>query len=173
MPFDALIAESVLGQVDFVAAGMSYTDERAKRVLFTSSYLSDDPLMIVSYTQNMTLDDLAGKKVVVNEGFTADIMLSERSDVTLVRLATAPDGFLAVKNKRVDAFVTAKSTFDAFVASQGMSGLFATTVPDSDQTCALVISKKFPELHGKIQAAIDAMIADGTMQAIKKKWGFA
>src|SRR6185369_11452130 len=39
MPFDALIPDIILGNVDFVAAGMSYTEERAKRVSFTRPYL--------------------------------------------------------------------------------------------------------------------------------------
>ncbi|MDB6081397.1 MAG: artP, partial [Chlamydiia bacterium] len=110
MPFDALVPELTLGYVQFVAAGMSHTEERAKRVLFTKSYGSNDPLVILTLTKKMSLDDLTGKTVVVNEGFTADLFMSSKPGITLVRLSTPVDAFLALKAGRADAYVTAKST---------------------------------------------------------------
>jgi ABC-type amino acid transport substrate-binding protein len=168
LPFDALIPELALGQVHFVAAGMSYTSERAKRVLFTSSYLSGDPLVIVSIGKSV--DDLQDKTVIVNEGYTADLYLSAKSGFSLVRLNTVADGFLALKQKRADVFVTAKSTFDAFVQSQKPVDFFATPIEATEQTCAIAISKKYPELLTDIQKALDEMIQDGTLDAIKAKW---
>lgn len=170
MPFDALIPEVVLGQVHFVAAGMSYTPERAQRVLFSSSYLSGDPLVIVSLDKPLTLEGLQAKNVVVNEGFVADTFLSGKPGITLVRLQVLADGFLAVKYKRADAFVTAKSTFDAFKATQPSDCFCVTELQDTEQTCALVISKKYPELHAQIEHAIDQMIQDGTIKQLKIKW---
>lgn len=173
MPFDAIIPEITLGQVHFAAAGMSYTPERAKRVLFSSSYLSEDPLVIVTLGKKLTLEDLPGKQVVVNEGYVADTFLSDRPGVTLIRLPTIADGFLALKLKRADAFVTAKSTFTSFSATQPALELSSTVIEGTDQTCALVISKKYPELQEKIQAALDQMQADGTIDTIKTKWGLS
>lgn len=109
MPFDALIPEITLGHVDFVAAGMSYTKERANRVLFTKSYLLNDPFVILSATtKKYTLNDLKDKTVIVIEGFTADHFLSSKVETCLIRLPTQADGFMAIESGRADAFVTAK-----------------------------------------------------------------
>ena len=116
MPFDALIPDTILGRVDFVAAGMSYTEERAKRVLFTKPYLTEDPLVILSASeQPLGLDDLNNKTVVVIEGFTADLLMSSKNGFNLIRLPAQADGFMAIKSGRADAFVTAKSTVDLFL----------------------------------------------------------
>ena len=173
MPFEALIAELMLGRVHFVAAGMSYTEERAKKVLFTSSYLSGDPLLIVSVKKPLTLEELQGASVVVNEGYTADTFLSTMSGINLVRLPTATDGFLALKQGRCDAFVTAKSTLTACQEVQKEMQFYTTVLHGTDQTCALVLSKKQPDLHAKIEATICAMSADGTIDTLKAKWGFS
>ena len=84
MPFDALIPDIALGHVDFVAAGMSYTEERAKRASFTKSYF-EDPLMIFS-KRPLSFDKLKGKKVVVVQGFTADLLMSSQKNIDLIRL---------------------------------------------------------------------------------------
>lgn len=169
MPFDALIPDVTLGRVDFVAAGMSYTDERAKRVLFTKSYISQDPFVILS-KQKLSLDDLNNKTVIVIEGFTADQFMSSKPGVKLVRLPTQADGFMALKSGRADAFVTAKSTVDAFFEVQDASQFQVTTLEGTGETCALVVPKSKPQLLADIQNALDNIAQDGTLAQLKTKW---
>ncbi|MDP1879399.1 MAG: transporter substrate-binding domain-containing protein [Parachlamydiaceae bacterium] len=170
IPFDALIPAVNLGQVDFVAAGISYTEERAKRVLFTKPYLSDDPLVILTMKQPFSLDDLKNKSVIVIEGFTADDFMSSILGINLIRLPTQADGFMALKSGRADAFVTAKSTVDTFFEMQDPSQYFTTTLEGTGETCALMIPKKKAALLVDIQIALDEMEKDGTMIQLKTKW---
>lgn len=169
MPFDALIPDVTLGHVDFVAAGMSYTKERAKRVLFTKSYTSQDPLVILS-KQKLDLDSLKGKTVVVIEGFTADHFMSSKPEVNLTRLPTQADGFMALKSGRADAFVTAKSTVDAFFEVQDASEFQVTPLDGTGETCVLMVPKNKPQMLADIQNALDAMEEDGTLAKLKAKW---
>jgi polar amino acid transport system substrate-binding protein len=169
MPFDALIPEIILAQVDFVAAGMSYTEERAKRVSFTKSYLSGDPLVIFS-KQEMSLVSLKGKTVVVVEGFTADLFMSQQKGINLIRLPTQSDAFLAIKNGRADAFVTAKTTVSAFAETQRGSHFQTTSIEGTAETCAIVVPKNKPQMLDSVQKALDEMEKDGTMMQLKKKW---
>jgi len=172
MPFEALIPETILGRVDFVAAGMSYTEERAKRVLFTRPYIAEDPLMILSNSDKITsLDDLKGKTVVVIEGFAADSWISSKSGFNLIRLPTQADGFMAIKSGRVDAFVTAKSTIDLLFKQQNTSLLHAVVIEGTGETCALVIPKSKPTMLLDIQKALDEMESDKTLDYLKDKWG--
>lgn len=169
MPFDALIPDVTLCHVDFVAAGMSYTKERAKRVLFTKSYTSQDPLVILS-KQKIDVDSLKGKNVVVIEGFTADHLMSSRPEVNLTRLPTQADGFMALKSGRADAFVTAKSTVDAFFEVQDATQFQVTPIIGTGETCVLMVPKNKPQMLVDIQTALDAMADDGTLDNLKAKW---
>ncbi len=171
MPFDALIPDLVLGNVDFVAAGMSYTAERAKRVSFTKPYLSEEPLVIFTTSEkNLDIEDLKDKTVVVIEGFTADLFMSSKKGVNLIRLSTQSDGFMAIKSGRADAFVTAKSTVSAFFEMQDSSGYHTTVIAGTGETCALVVPKNKPEMLVSVQATLDAMEKDGTLDKLKTKW---
>lgn len=171
MPFDALIPALILGQVDFVAAGMSYTEERAKRVSFSKPYLSEDALVIfTSADKPLSLDDLKGKSVVVIEGFTADLFMSSKTGMNLIRLGTQADGFMAIKSGRADAFVTAKSTVDAFFEIQDPAQFHTTVLDNTGETCALVFPKKKSVLLCDVQKALDDMENDGTLAKLKTKW---
>ncbi len=171
MPFDALIPEICLGKVDFVAAGMSYTEERAKRVLFTKPYLSGDPFVIFSLVQKQfNLDDLKDKTVVVVEGFTADHFMSANKSIRLIRLPTQADCFIAIKSGRADAFITAKSTVDAFFEGQDPSKFHITRLEGTGETCALALPKSKAFLLLDIQKALDDLEKDGTLAKLKIKW---
>lgn len=169
MPFDALIPEVVLGRVDFVAAGMSATEERAKRVSFTNSYLPADPLVILS-KQKFTLSDLKGKKVVVIEGFTADSFMSTQKGSTLIRLPTQADGFLALKSGRADAFITAQNTVFTFMEKQDAAQYQMTIIEDTGETCAMMVPKQNKQMLADIQKALDELESEGTMTQLKMKW---
>ena len=168
MPFDALIPDIALGHVDFVAAGMSYTEERAKRASFTKSYF-EDPLMIFS-KRPLSFDKLKGKKVVVVQGFTADLLMSSQKNIDLIRLPSQADGFLAIKSGRADAFVTARSTVASFSETQDAAQYHTTLIEAAGDTCALAVPLKKTKLLAEIQTALDAMEEDGSMAKLKTKW---
>lgn len=172
MPFEALLPELILGRVDFVAAGLSATEERAKRVNFTKPYLESDPFVIFTKAdKNYTIDDLKGKKVVVIDGFTADQYMSEKKGIDLIRLPVQADGFLAIKTNRADAFITAKSTVDSFFLTQDPSQYRLVDIEGTGENCAIAVPKQKEALLKEIQAALDEMETDGTMQTLKDKWG--
>lgn len=183
MPFDSLIPDLILGRVDFVAAGMSYSKERAQRVNFTQPYLQNDPLVVLTLTSkktsgSMTLEQLseklAGKTIIVNEGFTADLALTPLKGFTLIRLTTTADGFLALKSGRADVFVTAKSTVDSFLVTQKNGQEFHLDVIEgSSDDCVLAVPKKYPEMLVRVQAALDEMEKEGTIAKLKAKWKFS
>jgi polar amino acid transport system substrate-binding protein len=170
MPFDALIPEAVLGHIDFGAAGFTYTEERAKRVFFTKNYLEGDPLVILSKTKEPLSQNLTGKTVGVVEGFTSDLFLSKKPGINLVRLPTQTDGFTALKAGRIEAFVTAKSTVNAFLASQKDASFQMTALDGSEETCAIIVPKSKPEMLKQVQKALDEMQQEGVIDALKTKW---
>lgn len=176
LPFDTLLSELQLGNVHLLASGLTPTPEKAKRVLFTKPYISDIPLIVISLAKNppfTSMEELTRKNLVVNAGYTADMYMSKIEGPVLTRLPSAAEGFLAVKSGRADAFVTAKNTVKPFLDKQPANTFNIYVIPDTNESDALAISKKYPELLPKVQHALDAMEKDSTIKTLMKKWKLA
>lgn len=184
MPFDALIPEIQIGNIHVIAAGITPTEERAQRALFTHPHLTGNPLVIISpktitldseEQALTTLDNLAGKTVVVNEGYLSDSFMSEQPRIGLLRLSSAlvSDGILALQSGRADAFVTALHSIRPYFEKYGVDNFNVTAIPNTQETSAFAISKHYPDLRRDIQVTLNDMENDGTLAAIKTKWNLS
>jgi len=178
MPFDALIPEIQIGNIQVIAAGITPTDERAQRALFTYPHLTGNPLVIISLKNNApltTLEDLRGKTVAVNEGYLADSFMSEQPGVTVVRLSSAlvSDGILALQSTRADAFVAASYSMKPYFAKYDINNFYVTPIPNTEETSAFAVSKYYPDLRRDIQVILNEMEQDGTLAALKRKWNLS
>ncbi len=185
LPFDTLIPEIQTDNVQVIAAGMTPTEERARRVLFTKPHLTGNPLVIITLKNPLlrqgfegqaaltTLDDLRGKTVVVNEGYFADSFMSEQPDIELIRLSSALviDSLLVLQNGRANALVTALHSMKPYFDKYGTDQFYVTPIPNTEETSAFAVSNYHPELRHLMQNALDAMEEDGMLTALRKKWG--
>lgn len=173
MSFDSLLFEALGGHIQVIAAGMTCTPEREKKLFFTTQYISGDPLVIVTLADKPslhTVQELKGKEVVVNEGFTADWYLAKIEGPRLIRLATANEAFMALKAGRADAYVAALNSLRPLFNKYGKEYFSITPIEGTNENCALGVSKKFPELYQHIEEKIKDMLRDGTMDTLKRKW---
>ncbi len=171
--FSALIPHLQAGTIDLVAAGLTPTPERAQQVIFSDLYLEGSPLVVVMPAQNGTLqslDDLAGKTVIVNEGFSADLYMSEIKNITIKRLATVADAFLTLAAGNADAFVTAATTLIPFFEQHDRSQFSLFEIPGTKEPAAFAINPKKAQLAQEINAAIKQLKEDGTLEILKRKW---
>lgn len=176
MSFTMLLPKLQSGSVQIVAAGASPSPERENQVFFTRPYLTNDPLIIITradHTPLRTVEDLIGQEVIVNDGFTADLYLSEFSGPIIKRLPTVADAFLTLISKRADAFVSARSAAEPFFVQADRSKFTISQLPDITDSYVLLVSRKFPELLARVQQALDAMEQDGTVATIKQKWSLS
>ena len=176
MPFDALILEIQLGNIQVIAAGMSPTVQRAKRVFFTEPHLTDNPLVIITLASTSPIKgvaDLTDKEVAVNEGYVSDLYMSDIDGPIIIRLSSASvsDGILALKSGRAYAFVSSQAAIEPFFKKYGTKEFQIVSIPGTDEPDALAVSKKYPALFERIQTIVGDMKQDGTLQAIKQKWG--
>jgi polar amino acid transport system substrate-binding protein len=173
MPFSTLLPLLQLGHIQVVAAGLTATPERAKHVLFTMPYLEGEPLVMVSLhaAPAQSLADLNDKIVVVNEGYTADMYMSNITGPQLIRLQSPADAFLALKSGRAFAFVTAENTIKPFFAQYGSQQFHVAAIPNTSENASFAIAPQCKELRAQIQTALDALKADGTVQKIRAAWG--
>jgi polar amino acid transport system substrate-binding protein len=172
MPFEALIPALNLKRIDFAAAGLTRSEERAKRLLFTRPYISGDSFVIISPAEQKidSIDALSGKRVLVNEGYTADAYLSQIKGLNLIRLPAPADAFAALASNRGDAFFTAQSTLQCFLSSSRNNNYHIAPITGPSDAYSLALSKDNGDLLNDIQGILDAMEADGTILRFKKKW---
>lgn len=85
--FDSIINEVKTGKADFGAAGISYSEERAKQVDFTINYSTSKQVVIVR-TNNMlnAFNELNNKKIAVQLGSVGDTYATKNyPNATIVR----------------------------------------------------------------------------------------
>jgi arginine/lysine/histidine transporter system substrate-binding protein len=173
MPFSTLLPSLQLGNLQVVASGVTETPERAQQVLFTTPYIENNPLVIVSLPASpaKTIQDLFGKEVIVNDGYTADLYMSKITGPLIKRLKSPADAFLALKSGRAFAFVTAQNTIAPVLAQYGSQAFHLAAISDTEEPASLAIAPQYKTLQAQIQKAQDDMKQDGTLEQLKKKWG--
>jgi polar amino acid transport system substrate-binding protein len=172
IPFELLIPQLQLGSVHFVASCMTPTPERAQRVIFSEPYLTGDRLIVISTTSNpiKTLAELKGKKVIVNQGYTADRYMSKIEGIDLVRLPSVSEAMLALNGGRADAFVTASKPIQPYFDQYGRSRFSTFFIDDATEDAALAFSSLYPKLAQEVETILQSMKSDGTIEQLKAKW---
>lgn len=110
--FDSLIPSMNAGKADFIAAGMTATEDRKKNVDFSDPYFNASQAIIVAKDSDIkTREDLNGKTVGVQQGTTGDTYCTNddgSSDVKVKEVKRYPKGMDAVSDLiagRLDAVV--------------------------------------------------------------------
>ena len=173
MSWEALVSELQMGTVHLVAAGMTPSKEKAEVVYFTKPHLSGDPLVIITTAENKTIqsvDDLKGKTVIVNSGYTSDLYMSKFPEIKLLRLNNPADAFTALNAQKADAFISATNAVKPFFEQYKKDAYTITEINGTDETYSLVISKKYPKLYKQISSIMLEMTEDGTITHFKNKW---
>jgi len=105
--FDSIINEVKTGKSDFGVAGISYTEERAKEVDFSTNYMEARQVIIVkndSFINSPT--DLSYERIAVQLGSVADSYISENlPNISLVREKKFLAAIQDLKDNKVDCVV--------------------------------------------------------------------
>ena len=176
MAFDSLIPALTSGKVDFVMAGMTVTEERKQSVDFSTSYAQGVQVVIVPEDSDITsIDDLtaegASHKVGVQQGTTGDLYATwDIADAGLGSVepyANGPDAVLALTSGKVDCVMIDNEPAKNLVAAN--EGLKILETPYTVEDYAIAVAKG-SELTEKINAALEELIADGSVQAVIEKY---
>lgn len=77
--FDSIINEVKTGKADFGAAGISYSEDRAKNVDFSINYAVSKQVVIVNNNSSITnVNEISNKKIAVQLGSIADTFVTEK-----------------------------------------------------------------------------------------------
>lgn len=170
MDFDGLLTALSADKVDFVAAGVTATEERRTQVDFTKGYFHTKQSIIVKADNEaiQEADDLLDKKVGVQLGTTGDIYADMAGIEGLIQFTTGPLAVLDLKNGKIDAVI-----IDEIVAHkmiEGQSDLKILEVPFIEEEYAIAIKKGNEPLLKEINKALEELKADGTYDTLYKKY---
>lgn len=170
MEFDSIIPAVQKGEVNFGMAGMTVTDERKLEVDFTSSYATGVQVVIVAEGSEIaTLDDLEGKKIGTQLGTTGDMYSKDDyGEENVTSYGKGADAVIALKGGDVDAVIIDNEPAKAFVAEN--EGLKILETEYAVEDYAIAVSKDNAELLQKINAALEKLTADGSIDAIIAKY---
>ena len=198
--FGSIIGGVVEGKYDMGMAGMTVTEERKQSVNFSNTYATGIQVIIVKDGSSITsLDDIfefnadgdpvalkdANIKVGVQQDTTGDIYSSsdisgwgfcdveEDGTVTtdrVVRYKTGADAVEALKTDKVNMVIIDNEPAKSFVAANEGIHILDGDNEYAVEDYAICIAKENTELLDNINAAIDALTADGTIDAIVAKY---
>ena len=175
MPFASLIGALQAKQVDFVISGMSATEERAKSVDFSQSYVTASLGVLTKEGSDIkSIADLNGKKIACSQGTSYEKVIKSIPGAELVTF----DGQAAVTQElmmgRVDACMTS-GTGCKKIASEN-TGLTYFIVVDEIKGMESSVNEfamAFPKgsaLKAVMNTEISNMKNDGTLKSILVKW---
>ncbi|MDC9837814.1 transporter substrate-binding domain-containing protein [Rhizobium binxianense] len=169
--WDGIIAGLVTGRYDTIVGSMTINEERKKAVDFVGPYYhSGIGLFVKPDSSAQTVDDLNGKTVGVILGDVSEKWSREQNKFDVRTYKGLPEMLLELQAGRVDAIVA-----DDVPVLVGIhkSGTEARQIKDDSlprYPIGIAIRKDNPELAAAMQKALDDMMADGSYDAISKKW---
>ena len=169
MDFDAALLSVQQGKADIVMAGVTVTDERTAVMDFSDSYATGIQSIIVPEGSDIASpDDLAGKKIGTQRGTTGYIYCSD--DFGDENVVAYDDGLTAVQalnNGQVDAVVIDNAPAKEFVAANPGLVILDTSYAEEDYAIGVA---KGSSLKDAVNAALEELKADGTLQSIVDKY---
>ncbi len=173
--WDGIFPAMAAGEYDWLADGVTYTEERDKEVDFSTPYVTIGQVLLVRADETGTLSDFksdAGKLVGTQLGTTNEIVAKETfPDKEIQSFEDFPGAILALLSGDIDAVVIDNLSAGGFMG-ENPGKLKSASQISSDEKLAFV----FPpgsELIEAVNAALASMEADGTLDALNKKWGLS
>lgn len=177
MEFDSIIPAIQSGKADFGMAGMTVTEERSQLISFSKSYATGIQAVIVKEDSPITK---ASDLLAEGANYTIGVQLSTTGDLyatwdieeeglgTVSRFPNGNDASMALLNGKVDCVIIDKEPAKAYVAAN--KGLKVLETEYAVEDYAACIAKDNEELLAKFNAALEELIADGTVQTIVEKY---
>ncbi|HPE93854.1 MAG: basic amino acid ABC transporter substrate-binding protein [Sphaerochaeta sp.] len=174
IPWDTIFAGLANGAYDGVASGVTVTEERKATMDFSTPILTAGQVVIIRSSDSSKvngIDDLGGKKIGVQIGTTGDFALENYP----VQRKAYDDIGLAIEdllNGNVDAAVCDSLIASDFVLANEnyKNRLVVAGAPFTEEDIAIAVQKGNKALLDLINKGLEVAKADGSFDALKKKW---
>jgi polar amino acid transport system substrate-binding protein len=181
--FDGIIPALLAKKCDLIISGMNSTEERKQQVDFVEYLKVGQGLLVPAGNPKGIhgLDDLSGKSVAVQLGTTnkdvldaasAKLKAAGKDAIDVQTFQADTDAFQQLALGRVDAFSTDSPVVAYYSTLPENKGKYEVGgTPIDPIAIGIAVRKEDTALRDAVQAAIDAMYADGTMASIVGTWG--
>lgn len=175
--WDGIIPALQAGKFDAIVASMSITEERKKQVAFTNKYYTTPLAVVALKDSDLTSTEpaaMAGKTVGAQASTTQSIYAQDfytPAGADVKQYPTQEEAVQDMLNGRLDAIIS-----DKFVLTDWMK----TTANDcckligdvagTETETGIAVRLGDDALREKLNAAIDAIVADGTYKTIQAKY---
>ena len=159
--FDSIINEVKTGKADFGAAGISYSDDRAKNVDFSINYAVSKQVVIVNNNSSITnVNGISNKKIAVQLGSIADTFVTEKyKSANVVRQKKYLAAIEDLKTGKVDCVVMDELPAKEIVSkNEGIKILDGSLTNDS---YGMIVKKGNKELLDAINTVLQNLKDEG------------
>jgi len=178
--WDGMIPGLLARKYDTIIASMSITEERLQKVDFSKKYYQTPAKFMAKkgLFSTFSQDALKGKTVGVQRETVHDKYLTDiyGKDVTIKRYGSLDEAYLDVDAGRLDILMAdSVALMDGFLSKEKGKG-YEFVGPDMVDPkwfgpgIGAALRKEDTDLKEKLNAAIDKIRADGTYDAIQKKY---
>ena len=156
-------------KVDIIMANFTQTPEREAVVDFAKPYMKVALGVISPKGEIKSIDDLKGKKLIVNKGTTADAFFSKNyPDIELLKYEQNTEAFLALKDKRGDALAHDNTLLLAWAMENEGFNVGIPTLGE-EENIAPAIKKGNIELKNWLDNEITSLTHEGFMKEAYEK----
>lgn len=159
--FDSIINEVKTGKADFGAAGISYSEDRAKNVDFSINYSVSKQVVIVSNNSSINnVNNISNKKIAVQLGSIADTYVTENfKNASIVRQKKYLAAIEDLKAGKVDCVVMDELPAKEIVVSN--SGIKILDGSLTNDSYGMVVKKGNKELLDAINTVLEKLKNEG------------
>lgn len=176
MPFDGLIPALLTGQIDAIISGMTITEERQKRVDFSTGYYNSTLSAVVRSAdagKYKSSDDLKGQKICAQIGTTGSAFAEKLSPGQVVNLNNEPDALLELKNGGCEALINDRPVNLYYIKQAGdaaFSELVDEALTSNPDLYGIAVKKGNTELLEKINKGLEDIGKSGELKAVHEQW---
>ncbi|MBL9052648.1 MAG: amino acid ABC transporter substrate-binding protein [Tabrizicola sp.] len=166
--FDELIPGVMSGRFDIIIGGIAVTPERRDLVDFTQAFDSSDPEEW--YLGFPGAPEPEQALIGVQSGTVHEAHL-RRLGLSFQSYVTEPQVLDALVQGATDLALgpfSMRADLETFIQGHGLEFLYSDTIPD--EGIAMAVCKGNAQLLDSLNAALDAMRGDGTLEEIESRW---
>lgn len=165
--WDSIIPNLVSSNYDTIMAGMSITAERDEVIDFTQEYFPPDPSAYVALkgaSEDVIKGTVAAQTATIQASFVAD------SGATVVEFKTPEETIAAVRNGEADAVLADFAFLKDIVDGSNGELVYVGERVKIGGGVGIGVRESDTKLKDKLNAAIDSMKKDGSLNAMIAKW---
>jgi len=172
--FDSLIPSLKFRRFDAVMAGMDITPERSKQVAFTIPYYANSAVVIAKKGAYTSFDQLKGKRIGMENGTTHQKYLQDKHpEVKTVAYDSYQNAIIDLKNGRLDGVFGDTAVVNEWLKTNPQLGTATDKVTDPQYFgtgLGIAVRPDNIALLKKLNDALEAIKADGTLKKINDQW---